>query len=198
MAIVTPMSVPINHHNLLGAVPAPIYGTANPDGSTGFKERPIGTTYIQVINRWHQVVWQKVAHNGNAQDWSGQGFLTFTANVGDFTDGSSTSGTFSSADVDAALKLPIGAFIVGAVAYVHEGFTGDTTAALTIGDGSDPDRFNTGTPSVLAAGYVTVGKPSGTGTVSAAAAPVVLTVTGSADFTAIEAGSITVKVQYNF
>jgi hypothetical protein len=42
-------------------------------------------------------------------------------------------------------SIPAGALILLTKVGPVVGFAGDTTAALTVGDGSDPDRYNTGT-----------------------------------------------------
>lgn len=91
--------------------------------------------------------------------------------------------------------LPKGAVVLGSKWLVNTGFTGDTTATMTVGDGSTADRYNTGTPSVYTAGLVAPGVPSGTKLVTTPNRPV-LTVTGAADFTSITAGSVTVSIYY--
>lgn len=109
-----------------------------------------------------------------------------------FTDGGSTAGTYS-----LATSIPAGAVFLRSSIHGITGFTGDTSAAITIGDGSDVDRYNTGTPSVFttAAEGVDVGAPSGTAFHSAAKTPV-LTVTSNADFTNVAAGALTVTLFY--
>lgn len=119
--------------------------------------------------------------------------LTETVAFGAFTDGAGTSGTYALT----VGTIPVGATVLSAAVTAIVGFTGDTSAVLIIGDGSDTDRYNTGTPSVFttAAGGITVGAPSGV-TYHAAAKTVTLTVTGNADFTSITAGSLTVELYY--
>lgn len=97
-----------------------------------------------------------------------------------FTDGGGTSGT-----LDLATTIPAGARFLNSTIHGITGFAGDTSAAITIGDGTDVDRYNTGTPSVFAtaAAGVDLGAPSGTAWHSAAKTPKV-TVTTGADFTA--------------
>lgn len=118
--------------------------------------------------------------------------ITETVARSQFTDGGSTSGTYQMQG-----EVPVGAFLVGSKVTVAEGFTGDTSAALTIGDGSDVDRYMTGTPSVLsvAASGIQMGVPSGNKNITTANRPT-LTVTGAADFTSISAGSLTVSIYY--
>lgn len=110
-----------------------------------------------------------------------------------FTDGGATAGTYT-------LKkgsIPAGATVLYAAVTKIVGFTGDTSAVIVIGDGTDVDRYNTGTPSVFttAADGISVGAPSGV-VYHAAAKSVVLTVTSAADFTSVTAGSVTVEIYY--
>jgi hypothetical protein len=108
------------------------------------------------------------------------------------TDGGSTSGT-----IDLSTSIPAGAVFARAVVSALTGFTGDTSAALTIGDGTTADRYNTGTPSVFttAAAGADVGAPSGTLFHSAAKTPK-LTITSNSDFTLVTAGQLTVTLFY--
>ena len=101
--------------------------------------------------------------------------------VADFTDGGSTVGTLVLDGV-----LPKGAIFLFAKVTNIVGFAGDTTAVMTIGDGSDVDRYNTGTINVFATDEpgVEAGVPSGAKLLEADNAPT-LTITGTADFTSI-------------
>lgn len=114
-------------------------------------------------------------------------YVTYQQSVAytDFTDGGSTVGT-----LNLTASIPAGAVFVQSLITAIVGFTGDTSATITIGDGSDVDRYNTGTPSVFttAAAGVDLGVPSGTKWHTAAATPK-LTVTSNADFTSVAAGS---------
>jgi hypothetical protein len=106
----------------------------------------------------------------------------------DFTDGGSTSG-----HVDLTTALPAGALVIGWRATVATGFTGDTTAVIGVGVSGDTDRFSQdGTQSVLAAATVGSANPATAdgGDGLNAAQTVRITVTGTADFTSIAAGSI--------
>ena len=118
------------------------------------------------------------------------GFISEAVNLGDFTDGGGTSGTYQMAD-----SVPAGAIILGTKVTVEAGFAGDTTAVLTIGDGSDVDRYMTGTPSVFAtaASGIQTGVPSGNKLITAANQPT-LTVTSGSDFGSVSAGDLTVYV----
>ena len=118
--------------------------------------------------------------------------LSETFALGDFTDEGDNTGTatFSS-------SLPIGALILGLKVTVEAGFDGDTSATMQLGDGSDVDRYMTGTPSVYAdaATGLEVGPPSGTRLLTAANPPT-LTVTTAADFTSVTQGDVTIRIYY--
>jgi len=109
-----------------------------------------------------------------------------------FTDGSGASGTLK-----LTRKLPKGAIFLYSKVQVVEAFLGDTSAVLLIGDGSDADRYNTGTPSVftLAADGVEMGPPGGN-RFHAAVQEITLTVTGGSDWGAITAGKLKLKLYY--
>lgn len=123
------------------------------------------------------------------------GVLSETVPVASFTDGGATVGTYQLQGV-----LPAGAIVLYSKIGPVVGFAGDTTAVLTIGDGSDVDRYNTGTPSVFTTAAVGVecGVPSGTKLLTADNQPT-LTMTSSADFTSVVtngAGVVTVSIYY--
>lgn len=109
-----------------------------------------------------------------------------------FTDGGAAVGTLAMTG-----SIPAGAIILGTKVLVSAGFAGNVSATLTIGDGSDVDRYMTGTPSVFAtaASGIETGVPSGNKLLTAANSPT-LTVTASADFTAVNAGSMDVYIYY--
>lgn len=119
--------------------------------------------------------------------------LTETVAYSDFTDGGATVGTY---DLTVG-TIPAGALYVGTAVTAVTGFAGDTSAALTIGDGTDVDRYNTSTVNVFAtaASGVAAGLPSGV-LYHAAAKTVTLTITTAADFTSVSAGSVTVSLYY--
>lgn len=119
------------------------------------------------------------------------GYIEEHVSIGQFTDGGSAAGTY-------VLKsaIPAKAQVLGSVVTNVAAFTGNTTAALTIGDGSDPDRYNTGTPSVFtAAAAIAAGVPSGVTAHTSAVFPT-LTITSTSDFTAVTAGSLDVRIVY--
>jgi hypothetical protein len=116
--------------------------------------------------------------------------------VTSFTDGGSTSGTLVLSHT-----IPAGAVYLQTLLTSLVGFTGDVSATATLGDGSDVDRYNTGTPNFFttAAQGVDAGVPSGTKFHNAAIATVTLTVTTSSDFTLCKTaglGSVLVTLFY--
>jgi hypothetical protein len=121
------------------------------------------------------------------------GKATKTIAYADFTDGGAAVGTY---DIATGI-VPAGAFFLWAIITAATGFTGDTTAVLTIGDGTDVDRYNTGTIDVfsdLTTG-VGVGDPSGTRYHATAKTPRV-TVTKGTDWGAGTTGSVTVELYW--
>lgn len=135
-----------------------------------------------------------VRHGTSASSTSrGIRALTETVLKSQFTDGGSTSGTYQMTGT-----IPAGAILLGSKVVVNTGFSGDTSAAMTIGDGSDPDRYNTSTINILTAAPngVESGVPSGNKLITTANRPT-LTVTSASDFTNVSAsGSITVSIFY--
>lgn len=129
---------------------------------------------------------------GGGRSFAILGVLTETVAFDAFTDGGAAAGTYVMAG-----SLPAGAVVLGSKVTVAAGFAGDTSATLTIGDGSDVDRYNTGTPSVFAtaAAGIESGAPSGNKLVTTANRPT-LTITSAADFTAVNAGSLTVNLYF--
>ena len=125
-------------------------------------------------------------------DGSGMELVSYSQTVtrADFTDGGSTVGT-----KDLSVSIPAGAVFARALVTDITGFIGDTSAVLTVGDGTDVDRYNTGTPSVFttASAGADMGAPSGTLFHSGAKTPK-LTVTSNADFTNVSAGQLTVTL----
>lgn len=109
-----------------------------------------------------------------------------------WTDGGGASGTLVLNGT-----IPAGALVVQAHIKDVVGFTGNVSATLTIGDGTDADRYNTGLPSVFAtAAVVPAGAPSGTAYHATAVSTITLTLTGSTDFGAITAGAATIEILY--
>jgi len=117
--------------------------------------------------------------------------LSRTFSFGDMSDGGGTSGF-----IDFLASLPVGAHVMGWSADVTVGFTGDTTAVVQVGVSGDVNKFSANTTkSVLAVAKVGSHALAVDGVVDSAAAPRV-TVTGTADFTSISAGTMTMSVYY--
>jgi len=111
-----------------------------------------------------------------------------------FSDGGAAVGTKTMSG-----SLPLGAITIGTKVQVPAGFAGNVSASATIGDGSDVDRYHTGTLNVFAAAAdgKESGPPSGSLLHTAAVQPVI-TVTTSTDFTLALTGGgiITVAIYY--
>jgi hypothetical protein len=112
-----------------------------------------------------------------------------------FTDGGSTSGTLVLSHT-----IPAGAVYLQTLYTSLVGFAGDVSAVGILGDGSDTDRYMTGSPTLFttAAAGVDAGVPSGTKFHAAAIAPT-LTVTTNSDFTLCKTnglGSVLVTLFY--
>lgn len=123
------------------------------------------------------------------------GVLSETVAVTAFTDGGAAVGTYQMQG-----SVPAGAVLLGTKVLVPAGFAGNTSAAMTIGDGTDVDRYNTSTVDVFttAAAGVQSGVPSGNKLITTANRPT-LTITTASDFTsAVSNGSgiVTVVIYY--
>ena len=129
---------------------------------------------------------------GTGRSQSVVGVLSQTFAYDDFTDGGAAVGTAVFTG-----SVPAGAVLLGSKILVPAGFAGDVSAVITVGDGSDVDRYHTGTPDIFttAAAGVESGVPSGSKLLTAANSPT-LTVTTNADFTSVSAGSVTVSIYY--
>lgn len=174
-----------------GAAPQRWFGKGAPDAARApWATAPVGSEYFQKPNTRQCKKLRKVAVNNRADDWAaGVHVINVRITRAMMTDGGGTSGTF-----DLTEQIPIGAYVVRAALLDVVGFTGNTSAVINIGDGSDVDRYNTGNPSVFTtAAAIDVGVPSGAGVHTAAVTPRV-TITGNSDFTAISAGELTLRL----
>lgn len=120
-------------------------------------------------------------------------YIRETVNRDQFTDGGSTVGTYQMQGA-----IPVGAYTLGTRVITKRAFTGDTTAAATIGDGSDVDRYNTSTLDLAAAASaagVDAGVPSGAKMHTAAVRPTI-TITSTADFTNVADGQVFVEIAF--
>lgn len=137
------------------------------------------------------LAWNRLALGG---DGGGLGCINQTFAYDGMVDGGGADGTL---DLDEG--IPDGAVVQQAILHSLTGFTGDTGATITIGDGVDPVRYNTGTPSVFTtnASGADLGVPSGTKWHDAAATvTVTVTATGAGDFTLVSAGEATISICY--
>lgn len=110
----------------------------------------------------------------------------------DFVDGGGAAGT-----IQFTGALPKGARVLGAKILVPEGFAGDSSATVQVGDGSDVDRYMTGTPDVFSTAEdgVEAGAPSGDLLLTAENRPTI-TVTSGTDWGSVTAGKLTVSIYY--
>lgn len=175
-----------------GAGPVQWFGPDAPDGDRGpWVSAPVGSMYCKKSAT--QTTWYvKEKNDGTDNDWSVRwGEIRQTFDFTDFTDGGGAAGT-----LDLSETLPVGAWVLRAVLRDVTGFTGNTSAVITVGDGTDADRYNTGAPSVYTtANAIDLGAPSGT-QIHTATATVRVTVTGGSDFGAITAGQATISIYY--
>lgn len=121
--------------------------------------------------------------------------ISETFALADFTDNEDATGT-----AEFSVDIPVGAYVICCICTALTGFTSaasTSTAVVTVGDGTDPDRYMTGTPSVIADADsgITLGEPSGIKYHSAAKTPTVI-ITEDSDFTQLESGSITLEIYY--
>lgn len=166
-------------------------GTATPESAVA---APIGSVFQRSDGSALTALYVKQAGTSST-GWAPMApcaSIAETVGFAAFTDGGGASGTYQM-----AATIPVGALLVATKIQVPTGFTGDTSAVVIIGDGSDTDRYMTGTPSVFttAADGVECGIVSGAKLVTTANRPTI-TVTSGADFTSVAAGSITVSVLY--
>jgi len=110
-----------------------------------------------------------------------------------FTDNGDATGY-----IDLSTDIPASSVVIGWKVVTSTGFTGDTTAVVSVGD-TDVDRFSSVTTgSVLAAGTVGSQPKDGVNAFCAAATTPRVTVTGGADFGSISAGAATVYIYYMY
>jgi hypothetical protein len=135
------------------------------------------------------LTWNRLALGG---DGGGYGCINQTISYADFVDGGGASGTLVLDE-----GIPDGAVVQRAILHSLTGFTGDVSAFVQIGDGTDVDRYSTGTPSVFTTNPsgCELREPSGTAWHDDAKS-VTVTITSNADFTSVSAGAATVAICY--
>lgn len=186
------------HTGVGGQAPSVWAGFNAVDGTSyDFSRAWPGSLYwhLDKTNRLVQI-YIKRSHDAVTAAWGnlgGVGVIQETVALADFTDGGAAVGTYTMKQT-----IPLGAVVLRSQIQAVTGFIGDVSATITIGDGTDVDRYNTGTPSVFTtADSVDAGALSGTAYHSAAKTPV-LTVTSSSDWGLVTDGELTVKIFYLF
>jgi hypothetical protein len=180
-----------------GAFPVEWSGVSAPDGDGGYwVEAPPGSLYHRKVlsNGAVQYVvrYRKNKNDGRDDDWGTPGFHVISQRVtySQFT-GALTIGTITLNE-----GIPEGAWVLQSKLRNLTGFTGDTTATIQIGDGTDDDRYSTGTPSVFTtADAIDPGVPSGT-KIHVDAKSVVVKITSGSAWSAVVAGAATIEVIY--
>lgn len=181
---------------MVGQVPTAFVGTEAPDGDREYwSSSPVGELYLYKPDETtNPKVFVKRQAESRDDDWGALGGMHCVQQRivrSDFTDGGSTVGTLVLDE-----QIPVGAWVFQTILENVTGFTGDTSATIQVGDGTDADRYSTSTPSVFTtANAIDVGVPSGT-KIHTAAKSVTVTVTSAADFTNVAAGAATVKIFY--
>ena len=134
------------------------------------------------INFMASIDYSKLNLSGNVQnsDLSHPKMVVYQESVsaGSLTDGGGATGTFV-----LGLTIPAGSVFTVAAIASSTGFAGDTTATVQIGDGTDADRYMTGTPDVFPSALegVALGQPSGTAWHDADMSTVTVTITSATD-----------------
>lgn len=190
-----------NVDQLYGDNPRVLYGTAIPDVTkpTWGSRRKQGSIYIRQIAANHCQEWVRVGYSASSWDWVCKGgWILARLSVADFTDGGATLGTLVLTP-----QYPAGAIADVGTCRDVVGWAGDVSAALTVGEATNPDvdRYMTGTPSVFAtASFINFGVPSGIRHHTAAQA-ITAYVTTATDFTLCKtnaAGRATLVLPYHF
>lgn len=178
---------------VFGAQPELFYGTAAPDGDANpWLAKAIGSKYIRT-SAGFVAEYMKLQNNGANADWVLlQGCVIDTIALADMTDGGAAIASFVMTG-----DIPIGAEVSRTDLRSITGWAGDTSATIQVGDGTDVDRYTTGTPSIFAtAEMVDAGAVSGTAIHVSAVSPVV-TITSGSEWGSVTAGSVTVAIWFN-
>lgn len=184
------------HSGIEGQFPNIFSGIVAPDGDAApWKDQATGTLYAYRVPASDYVYWYEKRKNSSADDdWGPVGgvhVISQTVSYDDFTDGGGAAGTLVLNQ-----GIPEGAYFYKTLVQNLTGFTGDVSATIIVGDGTDTDRYNTGTPSVFTTDTsLDVGVPSGTAYHDAAKS-VTLTITSSSDWGLVTAGQLTIKLFY--
>lgn len=182
-----------NPHPVAGEQPHLFHGDARPDATSLFTDKGQGTVYICHPNAYQTEFWRKVKNDGTANDYiCKEGYIAQDVSFDDFTDGGSTTGTLVLSGT-----LPAGSYVTGTYLLDVTGWATVSTLTIQVGDGSDADRYSTGTPSIAtAATYLSLGAVSGTNPNATAVSTITITLTEDSDFGDITAGSFTIVIPY--
>jgi hypothetical protein len=181
-----------------GAFPVDWSGVSAPDGDGGnWVEAPPGSRYIKKTLSngavQYSTNYRKNKNDGRDDDWGSPGFNVISQRItySQFTDGGATAGTKVLNE-----GIPEGAWVLRSKLRNLTGFSGNVSATIQIGDGTDADRYSTGTPDVFTSlDAADVGAPSGT-QIHADAKSVTVTITSSSDWGLVTAGAVTVDILY--
>lgn len=191
MAAVIEPTMRYHESGITGAGPALWYGADAPDGDRApWVAAPVGSRYYRRMGAGG-IWYERVSAAGLDGDWRPiGGAIVQTVTFAQFTDGGAAVGT-----LNLTYGIPVGATVKRTFLQALTGFTGDTSCTLIVGDGSDTDRYMTGTPSIFttAAGETDLGAISGTA-YHTAAKTVTLTATSGSDWGAVTAGSLTIVI----
>lgn len=192
----TPNEFYAKEFGTVGGAPTHWFGVDTVDGDAyPWIQAAVGSTYVYRSSPTAAPrLYTKMKADGHDNDWIvGQGIhcITQTFSYSDFTDGGSTAGTLVLDE-----GIPVGAYVYRTVLVDVTGFTGDTSATIQVGDGTDVDRYSTGTPSVFTtANAIDLGAVSGTA-IHTAAKSVTVTITSNSDWGAVTAGQATIRLYY--
>lgn len=191
--ILWPTEPRFHESGIYGPCPSNWMGPSAPDGDAQpWARAPVGSHYYQTAGAQKNITWVKRENNGRDDDWGIDfGVIQQRFSYSDFTDGGGDTGTLVLDE-----GIPVGAFVDRVILENVTGFTGDTSAVMTVGDGTDADRYNATTIDVFTtAAVLDGGAPSGV-QAHLVAKSVTVTVTSAANFTAVTAGAATLKLFY--
>lgn len=179
-----------------GQMPALWAGVDLPDGDRPpWVSVPIGSIYAYKPSETAAVRhYEKRAVEDRDDDWGilgGVHVIQQRVELADFTDGGSAVGTLALTET-----IPIGAWVIQTLLFDNDVWTGATTLTIIVGDGTDTDRYSTGTPDIQAAAEaVDLGVPSGT-KIHTAAKTVTITLTEDSEWGDLSAGGFTIRIYY--
>lgn len=178
-----------------GPSPSHWFGVNAVDGdATEFARAPKGSTYthVDLANKLTLGTYTKLKEDSLDNDWSEMiGCISETVAYTDFVDGGGAVGTYTM-----KRTIPIGAWVVRVILLDVTGFAGDTSAALSVGDGTDVDRYNTSTKNVFDDVDASDGGVVSGAQIATIVDTPVITITTASDWGAVTAGSLTIRIYY--